>query len=416
MRRTGADTTHSRADAPIRATGDTIAAWLDGCERMLPGSPRERRETRAELDTHLRDRARDLMLAGMNADEAARRAIDELGEASEIAASFRATRADTHRRRIMHGTGIGLAAGAAVVSIAALFQGAATGKPGAETPPLANPTAAKPTLADPLLGEVVRLNPRQIAVIESDADGTPPALEVTTPALERMGLSLVRMNEAAIDTRDATVYTIESEAPALRPPSVSTYMGDDAPSALAPFRMTANFDNTPVKEVFEAMAKASGKGVVVSWAQMDASHAQELSQARLTFAGTDVAMDDVLTQVNLSIEQPVAPLVARPGPGDTIEIVTQDAVDRREVRLTAYDVADLLETSFTGDRSEVSRAARLQQTITQIVHPHDWHENGGNLAQMHYAGGVLFVNAPARHHAKVEWILSRIVESSLARR
>lgn len=326
----------------------------------------------------------------------------------------------------MHGTGIGLAAGAAVVSIAALFQGAYSGSAGGATPPMANPTRANPSLvnpnlvnpplANPIMAEAVGLDKALILAKAGDPDGNLPAIVLTPEDLDQVGLRLVQVNEGTDDTYHGTVYTMGFEAPALQPPSASTYMGDDAPSALAPFSMTANFVNAPVKEVFEAMAKACGKGVIVSWAQLDTSHAQALSQARLTFAGTDLAMDGFLTQVNLSIDPPHAPLVARPGPRDTIEIATQEAFDRREIRLTAYDVVDLLTTAFASDRSESSRAARLQQTITQVVFPEDWRDNGGSLAQMHYAGGVLFVNAPARHHAKLEWILSRIVESASVER
>ena len=94
--------------ASVGSVGDTISAWLLGFERVMVGTNDEKRETRAELESHLRDRSRDLMLAGLNADEAARRAIDELGEAAEIAASYRATRVDSQRRKVMQVAAIGL--------------------------------------------------------------------------------------------------------------------------------------------------------------------------------------------------------------------------------------------------------------------------------------------------------------------
>ena len=55
----------------VGSVGDTISAWLLGFERVMVGTNDEKRETRAELESHLRDRARDLMLAGLNADESA---------------------------------------------------------------------------------------------------------------------------------------------------------------------------------------------------------------------------------------------------------------------------------------------------------------------------------------------------------
>lgn len=101
--------------------GDAIDSWLGMFTKFLRLPSEQSRAIRDELDSHIRERVRDLMLAGLNEDEGVRRAIDELGEAAELAAHFRAAHRP-NRRMLMSIAAIGVAAGAAVISVVALTQ------------------------------------------------------------------------------------------------------------------------------------------------------------------------------------------------------------------------------------------------------------------------------------------------------
>lgn len=125
-------TSAPRAGGP--PTADSVSAWLDVMVSMLRLPPAERGEVREELESHLRDRVRDLMLGGLDSEEAMARAVGELGDAADLAERFGAVRRDQRRRSVMNVLGLGVAAGAAVVSIAALVNsgvgGAGVGGPG----------------------------------------------------------------------------------------------------------------------------------------------------------------------------------------------------------------------------------------------------------------------------------------------
>ncbi|MFT3686010.1 MAG: permease prefix domain 1-containing protein [Phycisphaerales bacterium] len=117
MIQTTSDATKT-AVKPVRR-GDAIEQWLAMFARFLR-LPREQTSAiRDELDSHMRERVRDLMLEGLSEDEGMRRAIDELGEAAELAAHFRAAHKPA-RRLAMSIAAIGVAAGAAVISVVAL--------------------------------------------------------------------------------------------------------------------------------------------------------------------------------------------------------------------------------------------------------------------------------------------------------
>ena len=78
----------AQAPVPEAAPPPTISGWLGVFATMLPR--RQAESIREELETHLRDRVRDLMVGGLNESESTKRAIAELGEAAELAGKYRA--------------------------------------------------------------------------------------------------------------------------------------------------------------------------------------------------------------------------------------------------------------------------------------------------------------------------------------
>ncbi len=109
--------------------GDAISAWLDLFARMLQFPERECVSIRLELEGHLRERVRDLMLAGRAEDEAMRGAIGEFGESALLARRFHATERRFRKRRtlmniMMFGAaGVVVAAASTVTSVSIISNG-----------------------------------------------------------------------------------------------------------------------------------------------------------------------------------------------------------------------------------------------------------------------------------------------------
>lgn len=123
-------------------TPPSIAAWLHALARRMNVPASERKAVCDELDAHLRQRVQELMMCGMSEAAATGGAIDELGDAEELAKRY--TQAYTHprRRRIMQIGMLGIA-GAAVVTAIVTFNGpgsvipSSAFQPAREEPPAA---------------------------------------------------------------------------------------------------------------------------------------------------------------------------------------------------------------------------------------------------------------------------------------
>jgi hypothetical protein len=107
---------------------DAIAVWLDtlGVLLRMPGA--KCAAIRDELEGHLRERVRDLLLNGTSEPEAVRTAIGELGDAVMLAERLRAAGRGPRRRHIMASVAIfGVAGAALVTSLVALQGGSGSG-------------------------------------------------------------------------------------------------------------------------------------------------------------------------------------------------------------------------------------------------------------------------------------------------
>ncbi len=119
-----AETEGPRLDA--RPAPDPIAGWLDVLTRMLPA--RQAAEVREELEEHVRDRVRDLVLAGQDDTAATRTAIAELGDAAAVAQRFRDAARTPKRRLAMNLAVLGVAGAALMTSLVGVMRpGTGTG-------------------------------------------------------------------------------------------------------------------------------------------------------------------------------------------------------------------------------------------------------------------------------------------------
>ena len=120
----------------------SIAAWLHGLSRRMNVPASERRAVCDELDAHLRQRVQELMLCGQSEAKATAGAIEELGDADELARRYTQAYSYPRRRRIMQIGMFGIA-GAAVVTAIVTFNGPGSVIPtSAFQPPREEPPAA----------------------------------------------------------------------------------------------------------------------------------------------------------------------------------------------------------------------------------------------------------------------------------
>ena len=98
----------------------TVSAWLDVLVRLLRLPQRAQDEIRVELQGHLSERIRDLILAGHNEDQATRTAIGELGEASDLAQRYKDAHRYAKRRLLMNLTLLTACLGVAGIGIVTL--------------------------------------------------------------------------------------------------------------------------------------------------------------------------------------------------------------------------------------------------------------------------------------------------------
>lgn len=375
---------------------DTISAWLLGFERVMVGTKDEKRETRAELESHLRDRARDLMLAGLNADEAARRAIDELGEAAEIAGSYRATRVETQRRKAMQVAAIGLAAGAAVVSVAAMFQGAGARPmvPEQKVSQTELLPMVRPTVVVSSSNELTSANVATIEVAEPNALATGDAVS----------LRLAKTQDGSVVLRAAK---FEVKSGPTEPLALEDYEAPIVESELlSKTTVTVKWQGARVVDALKAIAESSGGKVRVPWERVSAMTDLGVENLIESRDWKNAALEQVLEELNEGL--PESGRIVVRDRGEYLEMGPERTFDARETRFVAYRVAGVLEKAYACEAAESDRASALKQTLTAMVYRDDWVDNGGNIAEMHYAGGTLFVKAPERHHHMVAWILRKL--------
>ena len=103
---------------------ETIESWLVVFGRMLQMPDTARQAIRDELDQHLHERVRDLVLTGKKEPDALRIAIEELGSAAELARRFKTASRPNPWRLIMYSTIIGIGA-ASLVTTGMLVSSAA---------------------------------------------------------------------------------------------------------------------------------------------------------------------------------------------------------------------------------------------------------------------------------------------------
>ena len=305
---------------PAIDPGTSIESWLMVFGRLLQLPDKTKQAIRDELDQHLHERVRDLVLTGENEPAALRLAIEELGSAAELARRFKSASRRNPGRLIMYSTLIGL--GAASLITAGMFVSSAAQSPAA-------------VYYNPMVG-----------------------------ADERVELA-------------------------------------EIPVAVA-------FDETPLEQVFDFLAKVVESDLITYWCVLEERGIDRDKLVTITLEHKR-PLSQVIALVLESVAEPGWPAIDWRYGDDLMEFSTRDYFDRREVRLATFDVAGILEDLEI--QYVLNREASTQKLcglIYQYVAPEAWESNGGSVAHLSVVGTIMLIRAPQRFHAEVQWILAQL--------
>lgn len=189
---------------------DPVGAWLDVLMGLVRLGSAEKRAIRDELDSHLRDRVRDLMLTGLHEPVATREAIAELGDAAELAARYARASKSPARRRIAMNLGLfGMAGAALVTSFVAMRQPGGSGGSGPEARAYQAPAMAAPEHASKSVGKVDFTDTPLAEVLRHVADSAGLMLLVDERSLESIGL--MQDSPVTMSLKEATLQTVMDE-------------------------------------------------------------------------------------------------------------------------------------------------------------------------------------------------------------
>ncbi len=334
-------------EPPLSANSPTASAtviWLDALVRSLDLPLYERQQIRLELQSHIEDRVRDLILEGTDEGEATRRALSECGEASSLASGFSEVKKALRRRTLMNIGVVGAACGLVALGLGSLRNVTSTCPP----------------------EELAAMQQAQAAAAVSEAQA---AAAVAGKARSRAYAA------------QATYALALPIAPTVTGPSVE-------------------FKDESIESVLQAISKEAGQPVLVNWSAILAGGVERNAPVSVKMPMSDpaAAIEFLNEVIGNSPESGPGPLAIRQR-SDGLEIVSTAWLDKREAKLVIYDISATAENGVN--------PPDLQQAITQFIEPTNWKENGGDRAEMTLVGNRLLVKAPARIHEGVKWMITQ---------
>lgn len=375
---------------PPPDTSDAIGAWLDRLLRLTRLPRTEAGELRDELDAHLRERCRDLMLAGYEEPEAIHKSISELGDLALLAQRYREASRTPKRRLTMQIAIIAAATTALGLSTLALRQ--------SQTQPDTQAGAAHAEGGNLRL----RLVPKEVG---PDGQGT-YELAVTPEGEAVEGLFHLGLRPLEVDENGNGTYSLGVEpgdgggAPILSDiPLLNRFVGaEPAPSAA----IGQDVGEAPLAQVLDLLAGSQDLRPYIHWRDLQAEPDAVLADLPLEGQQLDRAFDMLNDALELDGEDS---LTYRAEHG-LFEVASRGYFDMRERELVTYDVGDLVTSDDSGQAAETPQA--LAELIWDMVEPEIWPEGGGTIGTIHTFGEKLFVNAPPRVHERIVWLLGQL--------
>lgn len=351
----------------------SISGWLGVFASMLPR--RQAEGVREELEGHLRERVRDLMVGGMGESEATKRAIAELGEAAELAGKYRSLANEPRRRMAMYGTILGVAGAALALSVAAITG---RGHPESEV----SQERAKREAVSSLLAEALLQRQPEIRV--------PMLTEL--PLRVEMARPQVALAEVQIPSWKLADGAIAFEQ-----------KSSDEPE----FSADVKFENTPAADVLQAVERFAKMPVQANWEQLQEAGLTPESQITLHAKGATAAM--ILRALNESTRVTGEAPIGWRATNGVLEIGLANHFDKREIKLVIYDLEGIIgarQNKYGEERKEI--VEEIVKLISGFVYPEGWRDNGGDLAKMTVVGDRMIVHAPERFHAQIRWMLDQL--------
>lgn len=437
---------------PAKLGRDAASAWLDRVTAMLRVPASEREAIRAELNEHLRERIRDLMLAGASEQAATSQAISELGDAASLARRYQEAIEPSSRRSLMH-VGIATAATAAlVVSGAALFQSGST-----PTPPPANSgnalAASAPAISpreDAMRAELNELRDAltraRITIAEQEriiarATGESESLQGRVKAAEDRAAEMQQESfiiqrqyrtaqedlhttqadlEAASRDRDAAMAELkELKAQAAAGPARTA-----APATYAPqpnpareILGTLNIDMGNASTLGAIMAQPTIRDAKVYLRNETLSAIKFEGGSEMSLPNRQISLGELLDLVN-AMGTGLQGLSARTMPDGRIAIDLIETWDRADRTLVIYDLGDIAARDLAKLRRNgpiamgPSSIEQLRMVITKTVTPDLWQDNGGDIGAISVLDSALVVTAPERSHHQIRWIIEQLRNAS----
>jgi len=263
---------------------------------------------------------------------------------------------------------IGVAAGAAVISVVALTQSQPAGKPG-EAVPMAHLQPAHVQVVHPEIAHLEIAHPDMV---------DPRDVEHAVPVLTDIPI----VGRLFVDSHAA-------------PPTGTAAL----PPQVAGVKINGDLKGTNFREVAELLAKEAELKLSL---QMDQGFDTRAKIESIQFVEDDLAtaFRRLSSAVNLTGPNRLEFRVR----GDVLEVAPRDSFDRLETTLIAYDLTDAFRSQANPDG--------LVEIVTQFVESDGWRDNGGETARLKVVGNKMFVEAPPRYHERVAWILSQFSGSS----
>jgi hypothetical protein len=363
-------------DGPRR--DEEVEAWLRVLRKLLRVSGEQASSICEELESHLRERIRDLQVSGRSESEAIRVAIGELGDAAVLAGRFQAV-ARWRFRRLSMNIAIAVVAGsAALLSLVAVSR------------------------TSPAPGS---------APVTQRSQGVQTASErIATEELGQLADQLARERWASNAPQEGGVGGFIAEL--LRSPEEPAKFTDPSGNKVEVEHLvkTIQAADTPLGELLNTVASELDLQLHARWPRLEQYGINR--EAPIHLLGRDLELADIFQRINESLGD-MARLDFRAG-GGVLEVADREFFDRRELTLVSYDVGPLIaagEDRFGQDREGV--VSELLTTLQQFVSPNDWVHNGGDLASHSLLGDRLFIEAPPRMHRQIEWILRQVPSTAM---
>lgn len=196
--------------------------------------------------------------------------------------------------------------------------------------------------------------------------------------------------------------------PGSHPAPVSVFEPSRAPEAApAAGAKVAVREGGTWREFFDSAGAAAKLPVVVNWRAMGEMLGEdgELSGRPVGAEFKDLTLPTAVAMVNDARGlRSVDRLDWRVVDG-TLVFSSASFFDRQETVLVTYDLGGMPGIEVGG---EAGTMEQVKSTIVKMVEPEAWAEGGGSGATMTEVGTKLFVRAPKRLQAGVEWVLAEV--------